>query len=67
MTYLKMRDGQKAAAEFQRILDHRGAAGFALEYPLARLNLARAYVVGGRQCQSQNRLPGFLCRLERCG
>jgi eukaryotic-like serine/threonine-protein kinase len=40
-----MRDGAKAAAEFQRILDHRGAAGFAPEYPLAHLNLARAFVL----------------------
>jgi hypothetical protein len=42
LVYLKMRDGARAAAEFQRILDHRGAAGFAPEYPLARLNLGRA-------------------------
>jgi tetratricopeptide (TPR) repeat protein len=44
---LKMHDGAKAAGEFQRLLDHRGAAGFASEYPLARLNLARAYAMQG--------------------
>ncbi|HKT88359.1 MAG TPA: protein kinase [Candidatus Sulfotelmatobacter sp.] len=43
MTYLKMHDGLKAAVEFQRILDHQGASGFAVEYPLAHLGLARAY------------------------
>jgi len=45
--YLKMHDGAKAAGEFQRILDHRGATGFAPEYPMARLNLARAYAMQG--------------------
>jgi len=59
MTYLKMRDGQKAAAEFQRILDHRGAAGFALEYPLARLNLARAYVVEGDNAKARTAYQDF--------
>jgi serine/threonine protein kinase/Flp pilus assembly protein TadD len=47
LTYLKMRDGVKAAAEFQRILDHRGAAGFDIAYPLSRLSLARAYEIQG--------------------
>ncbi len=45
MIYLKMRDGIKAATEFQRILDHRGAAGFSAEYPLSHVNLGRAYVI----------------------
>jgi tetratricopeptide (TPR) repeat protein/predicted Ser/Thr protein kinase len=45
--YLKMNDGAKAAAEFQRILDHRGVASWSIEYPLARLNLGRAYVLQG--------------------
>jgi serine/threonine protein kinase/tetratricopeptide (TPR) repeat protein len=47
LAYLKLRDGTKAAAEFQRILDHRGVAVWDPEYALARLNLARAYVLQG--------------------
>ena len=43
--YLKVHDGVKAAAEFQRILDHQGTNAWDPELPLARLNLARAYVV----------------------
>jgi eukaryotic-like serine/threonine-protein kinase len=45
--YLLMKDGVKAAAEFQRILDHRGVVAFDSEYPLAHLNLGRAYVLQG--------------------
>jgi hypothetical protein len=37
----------KAAAEFQRILAHRGVSVWDIEYALARLNLARAYVLQG--------------------
>ena len=60
LIYLKMRDGAKAAAEFQRILDHRGAAGFAPEYPLARLNLARAYVLQGDNAKARTAYQDFL-------
>ncbi len=58
-TYLKMRDGAKAAAEFQRILDHPGAAGFAPEYPLARLNLARAYAMQGDTAKAKTTYQDF--------
>jgi tetratricopeptide (TPR) repeat protein len=58
-TYLKMNDGAKAAGEFQRILDHRGAAGFAPEYPLARLNLARAYVLQGDTAKAKTTYQDF--------
>jgi serine/threonine protein kinase/tetratricopeptide (TPR) repeat protein len=47
MAYLKLHDGAKAAAEFQRILDHRGAVSFGAEYPLSHLNLGRAYAMQG--------------------
>jgi serine/threonine protein kinase/tetratricopeptide (TPR) repeat protein len=57
--YLKMRDGAKAAAEFQRILDHRGAAGFAPEYPLAHLNLARAYVLQADNAKARTAYQDF--------
>ena len=59
LIYLKMRDGAKAAAEFQRILDHRGAAGFSSEYPLGRLNLARAYVLQGDNAKARTTYQDF--------
>jgi len=59
MIYLKMRDGVKAAAEFQRILDHRGAAGFAPEYPLARLNLGRAFALQGDSARARTAYQDF--------
>jgi tetratricopeptide (TPR) repeat protein len=59
LIYLKMRDGAKAAAEFQRILDHRGAAGFSPEYPLAYLNLARAYVALGDNAKARTAYQDF--------
>jgi eukaryotic-like serine/threonine-protein kinase len=59
VTYLKMHDGAKAGAEFQRILDHRGAAGFAVEYPLAHLNLARAYVLQGDNSKARTAYQDF--------
>ena len=33
LVYLKMRDGAKAAAEFKRVLDHKGAASWSMEDP----------------------------------
>ena len=44
---LKSRDGAKAAAEYQKILDHRGIDPTSPLYSLARLGLGRAYAVEG--------------------
>ena len=51
--FLQMRDGQKAAVEFQTILDHRGANDSNIVYPLAQLNLARAYVLQGDKTKAR--------------
>jgi hypothetical protein len=48
-----MRDGQKAAVEFQTILDHRGANDSNIVYPLAQLNLARAHVLQGDKTKAR--------------
>lgn len=45
--YLKARDGKNAAAEYQKILDHRGVDPINVLYTLARLGLGRAYVLQG--------------------
>ena len=46
-SYLRMKDGVKAAAEFQKVLDHRGLRVSSELYPLARLQLARALLLQG--------------------
>jgi len=45
LAYLQMKDAAKAAAEFQKILDHPGINSVSCFLPLARLNLARAYAL----------------------
>jgi hypothetical protein len=45
--YLKLRRGADAAAEFQKILDHRGQAPLSTLYPLAHVGLARAASISG--------------------
>jgi serine/threonine protein kinase/tetratricopeptide (TPR) repeat protein len=45
--YLKARQGKEAAAEFQKILDHRGVCRTALICSLAHLQLARARAMSG--------------------
>ena len=59
LAYLKLHDGVKAAAEFQRILDHRGAASWAIEYPLAQLNLGRSYVIAGDTSKARTAYQDF--------
>lgn len=51
--FLEARDGAKAAAEYQKILDHRGIAPISPLYFLAHLGLGRAYALQGIQ-QRQN-------------
>ncbi len=43
--YLMLRDGTAAAAEFQKLVDHRGVVGNFQWGALARLGLARAYAL----------------------
>ncbi len=57
--YLEMHDGGKAAAEFQRILDHQGVEAWDPEYPLSRLNLARAYVLQGYTAKARTAYQDF--------
>ena len=59
LAYMGKHDGAKAAVEFQRILDHKGASGFDVEYPLARLNLARAYVLQGDTAKAKTTYQDF--------
>jgi eukaryotic-like serine/threonine-protein kinase len=59
LAYLKLHDGAKAAAEFQRILDHRGATGWGIEYPLAQVHLGRAYAMQGDTAKARTAYQDF--------
>jgi tetratricopeptide (TPR) repeat protein len=59
LAYLKLHDGSKAAPEFQRILDHRGAMGWGIEYPLSQLNLGRAYAMMGDTAKARTAYQDF--------
>ncbi len=57
--YLRQRAGKEAAAEFQRILDHRGVEPLSPLYPLAHLGLARAAAVSGDVAKSRKEYQDF--------
>jgi len=44
---LETKSGREAAAEFQKIIDHRGVNPFSPFYPLSHLGLGRAYALMG--------------------
>ncbi len=59
-TYLQMRQGAQAAAEFQKLLDHRGIV---LNFPLgalAHLELGRAYALSGDSAKAKTAYQDFL-------
>jgi len=58
--YLKLHDGQAAAAEFQKFIDHRGLVGNFLWGPLARLGLVRAYALQGDTAKGKAAYQEFL-------
>ena len=57
--YLKLGRGAEAAAEFQKILDHRGHAPLSPLYPLAYLGLARAAALTSDRAKSQKAWENF--------
>jgi serine/threonine protein kinase/tetratricopeptide (TPR) repeat protein len=60
LAYLRARQGAQAAAEFQKILDHRGVAPLSPLYALAHLGLARAYALAGDTSKSRTAYQDFL-------
>jgi DNA-binding winged helix-turn-helix (wHTH) protein/Flp pilus assembly protein TadD len=58
--YLAARDGANAEGQFQEILDHRGVHLTSPLYPLARLALARAFVLQGRKDKARKAYQDFL-------
>jgi Flp pilus assembly protein TadD len=59
-TYLQLREGDEAAAEFKKIMDHPGLTVNQPTGPLARLGLARAYVVSGDTAKAKSAYQDFL-------
>jgi len=57
--YLMLHDGNRAAAEFQKFIDHRGLVGNFQWGALARLGLARAYAVQGDTIKSRTAYQDF--------
>jgi tetratricopeptide (TPR) repeat protein len=57
--YLKLRKGSEAAAEFQKILDHRGWDPLSALYPLAHLGLGRAAAMSGDATKARQAYQDF--------
>jgi hypothetical protein len=53
VAYLKLRRGSEAAAEFQKLFDHRGLVGYQQQGALADLGIARAYVLQGEKAKAR--------------
>jgi serine/threonine protein kinase/tetratricopeptide (TPR) repeat protein len=58
--YLAARQGKEAAAEFQKLIDHRGIVGNLFPGALARLQLGRAYALSGDTAKAKNAYQDFL-------
>jgi serine/threonine protein kinase/tetratricopeptide (TPR) repeat protein len=58
--YLMLGDGEAAAAEFQKFIDHRGLVGNFQWGALARLGLARAYAKQGDMGKARDAYQAFL-------
>jgi serine/threonine protein kinase/tetratricopeptide (TPR) repeat protein len=58
--YLMLHDGNRAAAEFQKFIDHRGLVGNFPWGALARLGLARAYAQQGNTAKARAAYQDFL-------
>jgi predicted Zn-dependent protease len=58
--YLRAKDGGKAAAEVQKILEHRGTDPISPLYALAHLGLARASAMAGDTVKSRLAYQNFL-------
>jgi len=57
--FLKAHDGAKAAAEYQKILDHRGVDATSPLYTLSQLGLGRAYVLQGDTTKAKTAYQDF--------
>jgi serine/threonine protein kinase/tetratricopeptide (TPR) repeat protein len=59
VAFLHLQEGAKAAAEFQKILDHRGIDPISPMFPLAHLGLGRALALTGDRPKSRLAYQNF--------
>ena len=59
VAYLKMKQGGPAAAEFQKIIDHKGAMGISPYLSLAKLGLGRAFALSGDTTKARTAYQDF--------
>src|SRR5258707_2068766 len=57
--FLASKQGAKAAAEYQRILDHRGTDPWDVTYNLSHLGLGRAYALQGNTAPAKSAYQDF--------
>jgi tetratricopeptide (TPR) repeat protein len=58
--FLALKQGEEAAAEFQKILDHRGITGMSMAFPAAIVGLARSKVLMGDEAGARKSYEEFL-------
>jgi predicted Zn-dependent protease len=58
--YLKLKDGQEAATEFQKIIDHRSIVTNDILGALAHLQLGRSYAIAGDSAKAKAAYQDFL-------
>ncbi|MGA8619453.1 MAG: serine/threonine-protein kinase [Candidatus Sulfotelmatobacter sp.] len=59
LAYLQAKRGREAAAEFQKIVDHRGTAPSGPEHSLAKLGLGRSYGLTGEATKARAAYQDF--------
>ena len=65
LTYLRGRQGKEAAAEFQRILDHRSLGAVRPLYAVSYVGLARAYALTGDAAKARAAYQDFFALWKR--
>jgi len=60
LAYLKLGDGDNAATEFQKVMDHPGIVQNFVIGALAHLQLARAYEMSGKHEEARTQYQDFL-------
>jgi serine/threonine protein kinase/tetratricopeptide (TPR) repeat protein len=60
LAFLQMKNGPRAEAEFQKIIEHRGQAPLSVLYPLAYLGQARAAAMSGDKAKARASYDEFL-------
>ena len=60
LAYLELHQGENAAVEFRKLLDHPGLAGLSPDYALSHLQLGRAYAMQDEIAKARKEYQDFL-------